>query len=120
MISYLKVEWGVGHHIIFVACFLLFLFCCCFYFVVLRFGESSDAVCGFCAPLLLVTLGTIFVFSGRVEKQFPKLLLDGGKAAASPKDYAADAIGKVGQNACNFCFAFGYFSGNCPFFLRLC
>ena len=78
----------------------LVFYCVCF--VVLRFGESYDAVCGVCALLLLVTLGTIFVFSGSVEKHFPKLLLDGGKTATSPKDYATDAIGKVRWIACKY------------------
>ena len=45
---------------------------------------------------MFVTVGTLFSSSGRVEEQFPKLLLDGGKAAASLKDYEADATGKVG------------------------
>ena len=46
-------------------------------------------------------LGIFFVFSGRVEEQFSKLLLNGGKAASSPKGHATDAIGKVGWIACN-------------------
>ena len=69
----------------------------CCSFVVLLCGDSSAAVCGFCSPLLFATTETLFVFSGSVEEQFPKLLLDGGKTAASPKGHAADAIGKVQQ-----------------------
>ena len=33
---------------------------------------------------------------GIIEEQFPKLLLDGGKAAPSLQGYEADATGKVG------------------------
>ena len=43
---------------------------------------------------------------GIIEEQFPKLLLDGREAAASPKGHAADAVGKVGQRLLSFVLLF--------------
>ena len=60
---------------------------------------------------VFVTVGTLFSSSGSVEEQFPKLLLNGGKAASSPKGHAADAVGKVQQmHAISFLSHFCHFS----------
>ena len=62
-------------------------------------NESAVALCGL-LPLwrkdMCLTLQAGFESLGIIEEQFPKLLLDGGKAAASLKGYEADATGKVG------------------------
>ena len=65
-----------------------FYCCCCIWFL--------------CTHHL--TLWTVCVSLGSFEEQFPKLLLDGGKVAASLKSDEADAIGKVGLNGLKFFF----------------
>ena len=68
-------------------------------------NESAVALCGLLLYMCL-TLQAGFESLGIIEEQFPKLLLNGGEAAAPPEGHETDAVGKVGHRFSSFVLLF--------------